>query len=1405
MTNTPGLSPEQDDVLQQRLKELEAIEVETPTPSTEGEEQPKPTTAATPQPSTETEAAAPKEEPKEEPKAEKTEPTGEDFTTDNKVYQAAQSIGDPTALPRQLAAKAVGMTGLYDKHPGFLKAMSDPMTPMASGLSDFGVDAFNKITGLKAPKIPKYESEHLQSIREMSSFILPTMLLGQGLTAAGTRAHAGIGMQLGNSALVKFISKLGIDLGSGLLVDEINVLNETDDDPLTVVAKAWPNSWGKVIPRDWTSLDCDSPQCKKIRNRDQGALLGLTLGMFEGIAKYAAGKGGVKKAVGWLPESERGKAALDASRKDGAENIVDAEPLSLEEQARNWYNQTERNKLMAKNISPDQARMWEDLDGESQKKWTDMLEQNKQIFKPSDDPAEQAEALIHKRASEEMDETNAEGIVKQLEKPDGTEPIPGVHDMFEHRELGARTADNMGIVGVAKDQAELMRGKPGRLGSVYSSSALKFSLMVDNPAGRALFKKAKSVLKASRDIAYKAKDHLYTSDEISKQGDELAAKWLDPNMSGEDLRKSLTEYKTNLVDGVEYINDAAYDGVMKAIKGYFDEYLDMDELKAAAYINTSMTGQVSDLAEAARLEEGTAAVRRVQSEIFDRLQILMAEKGVASYIAGRALNMKNRWSRFKSAAKQLAGVQNSEIEMGELIKTKYGDAQKTVDILRDIHRERPEMLGPMMLAYELSDGKIDTVAKLNKVVENQLGGLHKAFFDGNPEMPSELINALYANYYNSILTGLGTPAKAGFGNLVNMAMKPTALALGGVIGLNPKTLKRAWVQYSAFGESLSRGFEHMGKVFGMASNDPSSVGYIMREDIARVNEDKMLMLRSYAEAQSDLGNDGPLSMVMQIEELNDLANNPILRFGANAMTAFDGFTRAMVASSEARIRAYDRLARTTKKVTGEALKAATEAEFKKMFDESGMITDKAVDYSSREIALSLDNPGVDALNDLIKRAPIMKPFLMFPRTQMNAIALFDSSSPMSVFAKEFNEIAYGNINKMGQARMEEILTKRGIDIEGDVLTKFETLRAEIRGRKAIGMLTVAGAGYLFMNDRLRGNGHHKKEVQKTRREANWAPRTYKGWDGNWHSYDGMGIFSDWLALTADVMDNGFSGLTTARTEQLHGKMAFILAASLTNKSYFANLEPMMDVLSGNPAAMARFGATAISGAAPMSAIRRELSQIMYPGLREVDDDLFQLLRNRNGFADSFNPEAALPYRVSWVTGKKVGQPKDFWTRVHNAIMPNKKHDDLDPREQFLIDIEFEHRPIMNKDEFGYEFTNEQQEELYTLIAQDQSWQRALQTAMVRAKDAGFVEKLDKARANNIPSEPGGALFRNDDDFVDKTKFYKLQSNLKAELQAAKKRAIERLSDYPEIRAAMDNQRRLSEMSEQGRLDQLGYY
>merc|ERR1739843_17675 len=100
------------------------------------------------------------------------------------------------------------------------------------------------------------------------------------------------------------------------------------------------------------------------------------------------------------------------------------------------------------------------------------------------------------------------------------------------------------------------------------------------------------------------------------------------------------------------------------------------------------------------------------------------------------------------------------------------------------------------------------------------------------------------------------------------------------------------------------------------------------------------------------------------------------------MTAFDGFTRAMVASSEARIRAFDKLKKAGKEITPENLKTLTEGEYSRMFDsKTGMIVDEQVDYTAREMALSLDNKGVDDLNKIIQRAPILKPFILFPRTQ----------------------------------------------------------------------------------------------------------------------------------------------------------------------------------------------------------------------------------------------------------------------------------------------------------------------------------------------------------------------------------------------------------------------------------------
>ena len=136
---------------------------------------------------------------------------------------------------------------------------------------------------------------------------------------------------------------------------------------------------------------------------------------------------------------------------------------------------------------------------------------------------------------------------------------------------------------------------------------------------------------------------------------------------------------------------------------------------------------------------------------------------------------------------------------------------------------------------------------------------------------------------------------------------------------------------------------------------------------------------------------------------------------------------------------------------------------------------------------------------------------------------------------------------------------------------YNNIRAELKGRKAVGALAVLSAGTMFMANGIRGNGHYDKEVQRVRRDAEWKPRTYKGIDGRWYSYDNLGAVTDWLALTADVMDNVVDGTLSPNDGQaMFNKLGFILSSSVTSKSFMAGLEPMNDVFAGNPAALSRW-------------------------------------------------------------------------------------------------------------------------------------------------------------------------------------------------------------------------------------------
>jgi hypothetical protein len=456
----------------------------------------------------------------------------------------------------------------------------------------------------------------------------------------------------------------------------------------------------------------------------------------------------------------------------------------------------------------------------------------------------------------------------------------------------------------------------------------------------------------------------------------------------------------------------------------------------------------------------------------------------------------------------------------------------------------------------------------------------------------------------------------------------------------------------------------------------------------------MTLLRSFADAKEVEGLYGPSAIVNQIEAMNDLAEHPLLRFSANAMTAFDGFTRSFIGNIEARGRAFDTLVGTGKQVEADDLKKISDGVYDEMFDNNGFITDKAVEYASREIAMNLDNKAVDSLSQLIKRAPALKPFLMFPKTSMNLLAFSGSHNPLGLFINDLNAFKQP-FEQMDQLKVQELLSSRGIPIDENMEAAYSTVRAELKGRKAIGTLSVLGAATLFTGDRLRGNGIYDKERQKVRQEHGWKPRTYKGWDGNWYSYENLGALSDWLAFTADVMDN-FDTLDEPSLELTLNKAGHLLSANLTNKSFTAGLEPLNDVLAGNPAALARWGASFGSSFMPGSGIRNEFSRLFTPQLKEVEQDFFQLLANRNPIV-----KESLPDLYDWMDGSKVGEPTSFFTRVWNTYSPLwKVSEGLTPEKQFLIDVEFDGRPSLRTNGRGVEYTPAQRSQVTQLIGQD---------------------------------------------------------------------------------------------------------
>ena len=1170
------------------------------------------------------------------------------------VSQAAATAAPAEAPPQQTEEPLINGRPLsYYADPTGAEAM-------VAGVEDFVLDALNLIPNVDIPKAPKFENDINQSVREISSIVIPTVALG-GAGSAGLAARAGqvskatkLGKFL-NDPLTKHLGNMAFTAGAGAAVDYTVEINQEDDNLTGSLRKTWPRWWGWV-PEDLATLDSDSPETKRVKNVTEGAYLGIGTDMLLGLNKLFRSVRGLQQGAP-VPKTEKAAAALKRMRV--AEGDV--------------------------------------------------------------------EDVIETSAAKRSDSLDELGSYNATKADDPNNPIFGYHDLYGYQEVGSRSVDDLGIVGASVDAARIagdIETVYGRIGNSVSEGALKFSLEgVENQ--QAVQKGLANVLTEADEYGYRtATGKEISNEQIKDAGERLAATFYEQNV--DQLRTSLAQYqRLNQTTNVSVLSETAYKGVVGALNKYMDDFVNMNYMRAQAYVGTSFAGQISDMAQGMRLTEGTPAIERAQEQILDRIEFLTVQKNMTAYSDKRFKSMFGLFNKLsKSDADSIttaeanriqAAIKGAEDETAAALAKIKEEAKFTVDNLREIATTQPEMLNPLMLAYELSDGNVDTITKMNRYLKESTGILRKAFIDLNPEIPSVVLKGFYSNLYNGTLSAFGTPIKAGLAAGAQLIERPLRGMVGGMLNGDMSTVRRGWYQYSAFGDSLQGSFAYMKQVFKRSGMDPEVVA--LREDYGMPSR-QLELINSFADAKAAQGDYGPQVFAEMVNNMQDLANHPWLRFGQRSMQALDGFTQSMVGFAEARGRAYDDITKGGL-LAFDAEKAGelSQKVHNKMFDKTGLITDEAVSKSAGEIALNLDNKATDMVSQVIRRAPILRPFLLFTKTPLNELALSASYTPLGIFVKDMNAFKEPFENMPFQ-EVEQLLAARGVEVTPNtVRAKYEEIRADLKGRKALGALMVSGTSYMMLNDTITGNGLYDKQKQAARRNQDWKPRSIRLPGGQWVSYDNLGPITTWLSLTADLFDN-FDSLAPNEIGEQARKLGFVISAALTDKTALSGLEPFMDILSLNPGALTKWSSSFLTSATvPGSSQLAEISRLMDPGLKEVEMELFDMMRNRNPLT-----KGQLPAKYDYIDGGEVGVPDNIMSRVWNTYMPWKVNGNISPRKQFLIDIEYDARPTLNTYR-KVKLTNEERSDILQIMGRDKLFAEGIDRVMKRVP--GGVEGFRK--------------------------------------------------------------------------------
>ena len=1325
-----------------------------------------------------------KETPKPKQEKPKTEtPTESSTDQPNILEQAGQFIEDnKQALSMAGAAAAntipvVGrpLAGLiesqgYDtdveKEAALLKGASLEL-PMI----DFGMDVIGNIPGAAGiddawDEQTKFKNPNVQAARDVASVIVPSI----ALTMVAGPLGAGAARAAGGGKILQGLSAISATAATDAAITGLSDYSERDEG----LARGVDNFLEQIgrpmelkIPQAIMVMDDDSPEVRhrKLMFETAGlSVIGDALG-------YALGAG--KPIMNWFkPKDEVADTFKQIKIRENPDpdtvfktQELDEEILQLTDEIEAAAPGTDVSELIAQRdiLQEESAQLFA--------KYFDTGRTSATV-----DPLESF--VGQQQASREW-QTDEVGAMKLQENPELKEFDPDVQSVLADESSRPRQSIPRGnIARNAADIGAIRSGtSTGTPSPIISYPMLKEGMGLDSNSRRivtALTDEYRqtgnydAVVDGFRQTKKEIDDNAWdlTAEIVAARDvDELRASFI-----GKKARRQISEDY-----GVDLLMESNVSDVGRALKILTEEFLGEEVTAMSSKAMFTTANEVDTHLEAMELFRGQVDEETVKDIIIDKIGFLAEEYGMAKMAWGWSGTNFQWWKKTPDP-----------IEITKQFKEKQRlnriNAQTYKDDLKRLNAENPQAARTLMMAYNMSKGSIDSFDKLGKWTKDQLS-IRSVFVSGS-DGESVFSRGLWSVLYNNALSGLSA-GRAAVGNISALALKPADYLVGaglrGALKGDFEPLRRGFyafgIQQEVIGSAIAEGWN----MFKKASNDPQAVIDMARKDYQLFGDKEKWRILDRQEKQLIADNQIGQLAKLRWARVNQAAGlSKFMRYGQNLMMGIDTMSNFMQGTMISKFRAWDDAYVKGQKLDKQALQAAQEVHYARVFDKNNRIQDKWLNTQARELALNDSTQFGDDISSVISKYPVLRPFVMFPNTGINFVRKAVSYTPFAALP-ESNKFSKTILARTDD-EVGEALLQHGIPVDDPMGRMIvDNLKSEYLGRIANGAMITMGLFGYGMAGNIRGNWPRDPRQRAYLKANKWQPKQIK-LGGTWVSYDGVIPLDPLLTIIGDI---GYyaNDLTSPPMEDIRDKIIYTIGQSLSGATPLQGLEPLVALAGGDDTAMSRFLGNQARLAIPQSSGMAVLAKAFDSTSKEIYNDLQGYIASRVPIANM-----AVPDKYDWWTGQRANEIDNPVLRILNAVNPLPMTASEEPWRKWVNESGFNASTYLLKDSTGsYEYNNEQMSIMSKFIGEQEIWKEVEKMRTNRK----YNDQLDIVRAEL-------ATGKTYDQLQPDTKKLPVLRRLTNLVRSAKQVAEARMYEtYPDMKVQIQGKKMVDNLMKQG--------